>query len=230
MIGVQDAKIIRLGHIYYLTKKGRQFLMNEISSDDHTFNFVKKKPSLDSNIFHRTYAIDCQIELSISTQEKGETILFYHKDVDNSPGNLERKTRISLSPNNQIEPDAIFMLDTIKGRKLYCLEFEYRDSFSKSFAKAKKYIQATNKKSVSKRFNHPKGHRTLFIYHDEKMMTRIMDKLVKEANGLNNWFLFKTYDEVLSPLRLIKSQFNFTQKKNFFEGWRTVNRDVIQLY
>lgn len=230
MIDIQDARMISLGYIYYLTKKGFITLSAIESLPDSIISYPKRKPSLDSNVFHRTYAIDCQIELEMSCQTSGDQILFYEKDIDNSDIKNVRKTRISLSTKSHIEPDAIFMLRTNYGDKLYCFEFEHKDSFQKSMDKIEKYIYATNHKSVSKKYNHPKGHRTLFVYHDEKLMNRIMDKAASLYKDLGTWFLFKSYGEVIPHTTLTKSQFSFQKRKDFMSNWQTINRRACKLY
>ena len=94
------------------------------------------------------------------------------------------------------------MLNTAKGRKLYYLEFEYHDTFQKSLDKIKRYIKVTNLKAVSKKYCHPKGHRTFFVYRDRRLMERVINRLSKETESLGPWFLFKSYDELVSSMNL----------------------------
>jgi len=230
LIKCQDARIVGLGYIYYLTKKGFVLLGSLRDISDQKESYPKRKPAMDSNVFHRTYAIDCQIELFCNCEEWGVEILFYEKDIDNSIRKNERKTRIRLSDFEHIEPDGVFKLSTPKGEKLFCLEFEHKDSMKKSMAKVSNYIKATNQKLVSAKYNHDRGHRTLFIYHDQKMKDRVMDRVVKEYGDVGSWFLFKSYDEVVPQISLEKSRYEISKRKNFLARWATTNREIVDLY
>ena len=230
LITYQDASLAGLGHIYYLTKKGASLISGIDSRIVDSVFYLRKKPTLDSNIFHRTYSIDCQIELKLSCQKNNDEILFYEKDVDNSYKNLERKTRISLSPSEHLEPDAVFKLNTAQGVKLYCLEFEYQNSIKKSLSKIMYYIKATNMKAVSKKYNHEKGHRTLFVYYDASLLSSIKNQLLKQEITLGSWFLFKSFNDVQPTYSKENSAFIFSKEKDFINDWVTLENRVLKLY
>ena len=128
-IGVMDATNYGIGHVYYLKKKGANFIATEQKISLGEINFCSNKPKLSSQtLHHRTGAIDCQIELYATCAKNDVKVIFYDRDIEGfsaSEGHdsLARKTRIPILNGKYIEPDAIFMLDTSKGKKLYCLEF-----------------------------------------------------------------------------------------------------------
>ncbi|GEM_PF-3495838 len=234
-IGVMDATNYGIGHVYYLQKKGALFLSKELKMDIQLINFCQNTPKLTAQtLFHRTGAIDCQIELYLACQENEAKIIFYDRDIEvlGSVRGLEklvRKTRIPVLDNRHIEPDAIFLLDTPKGQKLFCLEFENEDYTKKSYQKVESHVHALNLKSPSKKYKHDKAHRTLFIYKNPATMKSIMDKVNENISGIGNWFLFKTYEEVFSS-----DSKNSTQEKNtersFMVGWRSANGENTSLY
>jgi len=84
-----------------------------------------------------------------------------------------------------------FMLQASKGNKLFCLEYERKDYTKKSFEKAIRHVRALNQKIVSKRYDHPKAHRVLFIYHNIATMAAVMDKVKEEVVDIENWFLLQ---------------------------------------
>ena len=109
-------------------------------------------------------------------------------------GVLKRKTRVELPNSTFIEPDAIFMLDTKKGRKLFCLELEHKDYTKKSIAKVNRHILALNSKSISKKYGHDKGHRSLFVYINNKTKISVDNALTKNFN-LSRWLISISFEE-----------------------------------
>ena len=98
-IGVLDAINYGIGHIYYLTKKGAIFLDRTNQIEFTEIHFCIKKPHLSvQTIFHRTHAINCQIELNTTCIEENVSILFYERETEalgniKRDNNLIRKTR-----------------------------------------------------------------------------------------------------------------------------------------
>ncbi len=233
-IGAIDAVRYGLGHIYYLTKKGADWVSKQQDLELHQINFCINKSGLSlQSLFHRTYAIDCQIELYQSCTT--ENIIFYDRDIETlgdvkRNNNLARKTRIPLSGKKQLEPDAIFMLDTHKGKKLYCLEYEHKDFTKKSYQKILMHVEALNLKSPSKKYGHDKAHRTLFVYQNPATMEAVMKQLLIDVSGINSWFLFKTFDGVKSDGQFKNSIYELPKKKNFMTGWQLPNGERIVLY
>ncbi len=234
-IGVLDATTFGIGHVYYLQKKGALFLSKELKTDIHKINFCKNTPKLTpQTLFHRTGAIDCQIELYRACAENEAKIIFYDRDIEvlGSVRGLEklvRKTRITILDNRHIEPDAIFLLDTIKGQKLFCLEFENEDYTKKSYQKVEAHVHALNLKSPSNKYKHDKAHKTLFIYKNPATMKSIMDKVNENISGIGSWFLFKTYEEVFSS-ESKNSTIEKNSERNFMVDWRTANGELTSLY
>lgn len=235
-LGMIDATHYGIGHVYYLNKKGALFLSREKKTELYQINYCKNKPTLSSQtLFHRTASIDCQIELYQTCNQEGINVLFYDRDIEtlgnvNRDNNLIRKTRIPINNGRYLEPDAIFMLDSPKGRKLYCLEYEHKDYTKKSYQKSLNHVLALNMKSPSLKYNHKKAHRTLFIYQNPATMKSVMHQLNKSVSGINNWFLFKSYDEVNSGGYFKKSIFQSFKKKNFFASWQQCNGERTSLY
>jgi len=200
-IGKIDATNYGLGHIYYLTNKGAKNISNHHYKQIAEINYCKTKPSLSpQTIHHRTYAIDVQIEIFEACKIEGIPIIFYDREIDTvgsirRDGCLKRKTRVELPNKTFIEPDAIFMLDTRKGKKLFCLELEHKDYTKKSIAKVKRHILALNSKSVSKKYGHEKAHRCLFVYVDTGTMKGVKCSFGTSCN-IADWIYFIDYKDV----------------------------------
>ena len=235
-IGMMDATHYGIGHIYYLKTKGAAFVAREIKEELSKINYCINPPELSpQTLFHRTGAIDCQIELYSTCTAQDIDIIFYDRDIETlgnikRDNNLVRKTRVPINNRKFLEPDAIFMLDTPKGKKLYCLEYEHKDYTKKSYEKAEKHIRALNMKSPSKKYSHNKGHRTLFIYRNPATMISIMKQLNENVPNIGSWFLFKSYDDVVSKGQFKSSVFKTDERKNFFDGWQQTGGLEVSIY
>lgn len=233
-IGLLDARNYNLGHIYYLKEKGARVISEHLQTQLETINYVRSEPSLSpQTLYHRTYAIDCQIELYTTCKRYEIDIDFYDRDIETLGSikknkNLERKTRVE-SQNGYLEPDAIFRIDTSNGKKLYTLELENNDYTKKSFQKIKNHISVFPLRSISKKYEHDKAWRNLFVYVDSSTMKSVMEKSTK-IDGIKNWFLFKSYDEIKTEVSLSKGKFSIGKEKDYFTDWKNANGDIVNLY
>ncbi len=236
LIGVLNAVPYGLGHIYYLRLKGAKIIAEHLKTDLEELHYVNSTPTLSpQTLFHRTYAIDSQIECYDSCQRDQIDVLFYYREIEavgslKKDGMLKRKTRVPIKGKRYIEPDGIFMLDTPKGKKLYCLEFEHKDYTKKSYEKVERHVEALNMKSPSEIYGHDKAHRTLFIYKNPATMEAVMKKMRENIQGIGKWFLFKTYDEVATEVRFENPTFLMGEPKLFFDGWRDCTGETGKIF
>lgn len=233
-IGVMDARNYNLGHIYYLKEKGARVIAEHLQTKIETLNFVKSEPSLSpQTLYHRSYAIDCQIEMTLTCKKYEVEIDFYDREIETLGSikknkNLERKTRVPIN-DGFLEPDAIFRINTSKGKKLYTLELENKDYTKKSFQKILNHIQAFSTKSVSKKYKHEKAWRNLFIYVNSSTMKSIIEKASK-IDGIKNWFLFKSFEEVKTETALTKGKFSIGKETDFFTNWKNASNESVDLF
>ena len=235
-IGLLDATYYSLGHIYYLTKKGAHYLRNILDFCLDDLHYCVKKPILSTQtLFHRTNAINCQIELFLTCNFENFSVEFYEREIEalgsiRGATKLARKTRLTVSKDCVLEPDAIFMLNTEVGQKLFCLEYEHKDTTKKSIAKAKKHVMALNARTPSEKYSHSKAHRVLFVYYNPSIMISVMNYLNQNIKGLESWFLFKNYRDVISVDSFKKSKYCLERKKSFLESWQQCNGERVSLY
>lgn len=235
-IGLLNAVNYGIGHIYYLKKKGALFVAKENNLTIDQIKYCISTPELSlQTLYHRTHAIDCQIELDLSCINKAVELLFYDREIESLGNirrdkNLSRRTRVLLKNNEILEPDAIFMLKTQFGNKLYCLEYEHKDYTQKSYSKLLKHLRALNEKVVSSKYGHTKGHRTLFIYNNRATLEAVMSKAKIEIKNIESWFLFKSFEEVKFEGGFNNSIFECTAFNCFFENWRTAENEITSLF
>ncbi len=226
-----DARNYGLGHIYYLKKKGATIITEHLRLNLEEINYVTSDPTLTSQtLYHRHYAIDCQIELDIWSKRTDVLVDFYHREIESikGKGKLKRKTRLTLF-NEILEPDAIFRIDTIKGSKLYTFELENKTYKAKSIKKINKHIKFISEKIASKKYEHSKGNRTLFVYTDYAIMKNVMQE-VQKIGDTKSWLLFKHLDDVVPEVNVKAGKFNLVQEKNYFDNWLTASNEVVSMY
>ena len=216
LIGVLNARKFGLGYVYYLRKPGADILADHSMESNSNIKYCKSTPTLTSQtLYHRTYAIDFQIELDIQAQFLGYEVGEYLREIERS-GRLERATRFS-GKNCFIEPDALFKLHTEKGTKLFCFELENRSYTKKSLEKISNHIDALNMKSASTKMNHSKAYRILMVYINPSTMYSVMDKL-SQMKETKNWILFKSFEDVVTGVKRDRNVFIIGKYKTKVEN------------
>ena len=61
-------------------------------------------------------------------------------------------------------------------------------------------------------------------------MCAVMKELDQSIKGITNWFLFKTYTDVLSEDGFKNSKYSLIKKKNFFASWQQCNGEKTNLF
>lgn len=235
-IGVIDASNFGIGHIYYLKRKGASFLSRELEENIDDIKYCKTQPELSPhNLQHRTDSISIQIELDLFCLKSNEEVLFYDRDIESlgnvrRSNNLTRKTRLHLSNNVLLEPDAIFMLNTNEGKKLFCLEYEHKDYTKKSIQKLYKHINALNEKAPSKKYGHDKAHRVLMVYKKTGTMKSVMTHLNEHVTALGNWILFKSLENLVPAYAFNSGKFNLSSELSIHENWSNAEGELISMF
>jgi len=189
-------------NIYYITEEGAKELVRlspEIQYESLKIPSKKNYSWGSTYYWHSKYEIDCYIECYLSSMEQGIRILDYDLEIErNAEGGRSKLTSIAIG-NARLDPDAIFMIETVKGNKLYAFELERRDNRThyQLDEKVWKHVEALNSKAISPYYNHLKGHRILFVCEQENTRDYIIDFLKDHVENSLNWFLFKTLDEVV---------------------------------
>lgn len=224
--------------VYYIKyDKAAQIIAEHLDLGLKEIKYPKSKPTLSYDSYrHRKMAIDCQIELYSYCQEEGIGIEFYDRDIDRTgnvrkDNNLTKRTSVTLPDGRNLEPDANFLLDTQIGKKLYCLEYERRDNRTKSdlIEKFDKHLRALNAGLISKKYGHPKAHRVLFVFEHPNVMEWAMEEASK-IGQLDNWFLFKTYADVVNEVRREGNNYVFETTQHYFHNWRNSRGELVSIF
>ena len=217
-------RIITIPAKHFLTKYGKDFLVDTFDWNESQVKYLKKNPEKDTqDSKHRTTTIDCHIELNLCCQRDGVELLFcdaYFDMVGNNRmnRNLKSKTAILWNEKESIKADLVFILLTSKQKELYFLEIENGNDTKKAVEKCVNHGKAILLGSANKKYEFKSGYRTLWIFENKSTMTNTIKRLNENPffKNLSEYFLFKTTDSIAS--------------ENFFSNWQNVKAQKRKLF
>ncbi len=205
----------RLEDVYYLTKWGVRFLIENLNYEKDKIRYPIGTSSLFfRDYFHRIYTVDFHIEYSLWAKRNEYNILFFYTYFDKVGANrskhkkrLEALTKIELNNGEDyIIADAISMFETPERKYLFSLEVYNGKDTKRIINQLKKHIIALSEGKPSLQYNFKRGSRVIAVFELENTMKAVLDRINKEEDfeEFEDYFLFKTIDDV---------------KKDFFNHW-----------
>lgn len=218
-------KIGRLESIHFLTKKGKQLLIEELGFDPEDIRLPTNSNSLFyQDYFHRKYTIDCHITVNNWAKKNGIEVLFFDRYFDKVGNNrinknMRAKTRISLKDKHYLIADGIFMiLLPDAAQELYCLEMYDGKDTLRTLKQLKKHVEAIEVGSVSEQYGLPYAHRVLCIFEQEGLQKAVIKRTnqEREFTHVKEFFLTKTLQNVLD--------------QPFDKGWVNLLGEEVEMY
>lgn len=214
----------KLESFYYLTKYGRNFLINEL---EYAENQIKAPSGYNSislkDYFHRKFTIDFHIYLKRWIDDNGGKILFLDYYFDKSGNNRSRDkskhvtalNRIELDSNNSFIPDINTMLELEDNKHLLLFEQHNGKDSKRLFEQLRVHMMAISKNVVSDKYhfqNNP--HRVAVVCEFESVKKSVIKRLQKGKNieYYNNLFLFKTNAEL---------------EEDFYNNWTLISDEQV---
>lgn len=157
--------------------------------------------------YHRTNAIDFQIELFLYTIKKWWKVTVYDKYYDHiwnpKKGSLKAKTKITFYDGTYFIPDAIIMLNMGYKMKLYAFELYNGIQTKRVLQQLQKHKISLQQGLLSITLNQKIGSKVLIVFDSKVAMDAVINRMSKDNSFSNfkNLFLFSTID-------LLKSDFN----------------------
>ena len=201
---------------FYLTRKGKERLMNLYNLDEAGIKFPIGTIVTDTqDKKHRTATIDIQIELDFACEKREIEILLCDRYFDTTGNNridknLASKTAIIYEGKKTLKADIVFLLLIKKQKELYLLELENGKDTKKAVEKCINHGKAILKGSANEKYNIKKGYRTLWVFEHESILVATLERLQQNSffDRMNEFFLFKSLEQI--------------KDSDFFEGWRNV--------
>jgi hypothetical protein len=213
-------KVGKLNDIYFLTRKGVVFLIENDKNGEfteHKIKYPKNTSSLFYNdYFHRINTIDFLIRFNDFITINNYKILlcdtYFDKVSDKTKKQiLKAKTQIKLinaSDTKSIIPDCNIIYIAKKQRHLFLLEIANGKNTKRILNQIKLHILALNEGAPSRKYNLEKANRLVMVFEYESIMG-ITIKHLHKITKYDNYLIFKTVDRI-------------KQKNNFNDGWLTV--------
>ncbi|WP_045113463.1 hypothetical protein [Microscilla marina] len=218
-------KIGRLESIHFLTKKGKQLLIEELGYSPEDIRLPTNNNSLFyQDYFHRKYTIDCHIRASNWAKESGIEVLFFDRYFDKVGNNridknMRAKTKINLKNKQYLIADGVLMILLPDGaQELYCLEMYDGKDTLRTLKQLKKHVEAIEIGSVSEQYGLPYAHRVLCVFEHEGLQKAVIKRANQESEFTNvkEFFLTKTLQSVL--------------EQPFDKGWVNLLGEEVGVY
>lgn len=209
----------KIESFYYLTKYGKQFLIDELG---YLYTQIKIHKGLSpiklKDYYHRRFSIDFHINLNLWLSSNKGNIAFLDYYFDKSGNNrstdqsqyVTALNRIQIDKNNSFIPDINTMFSVNEKKYLYLFEQHDGKDTKRLFEQLQPHIIAISKNSVQKKYKLKSSHRVVVVCEFENVKNSILQRLQK-VNGIehyNNFFIFKTNEEL---------------KEDFFNNWTLIN-------
>lgn len=218
LIGYLEGDGNQKEYFYYLTKRGEDFIINNLDIPSHKIKRpVGRNSQLKLDHTHRFHFINCMIDLynAMDANEFEMELCDYYYEYEGRAS----KAKVKLK-RGDIVPDCIFAMTKAKDQKLYrymyCLEYERKPQIKEIKAKLDLYLQAFKEKQPMTKYNYPNMMRVLYVFDTEKKMQSVIQRIKEDPrfNGAAAYFLFKYAEQTV----------------DFFNGWTTFDDKVVRMF
>jgi len=192
--------------IYYLTKYGRAFLIENLSYHRDEIKYVNKETDLFQRDYeHRKSTVDFAIKLKQWVEEKDGEIRFcnyYFDKIGNNHAKSKSKhlyavNRLELEDNSFI-PDIITMFSIDKREYLFLFEQHNGSSTNRLVKQLQMHLQSITKNLYENQFGFQRSPRIVVVCEKESVKYNAMKRLKedKQFDNFHNFFIFKSNDEM----------------------------------
>jgi len=234
LIGKKDFKpdptYGRVESMYYLTKYGKNYLVNNLNYKSSEVKYINKDVDLfQKDYFHRKSTVDFCIRLKQWIEYKDGDMLFFYYYFDKLGNNRAKdKTkhvyalnRLELRSGDTFIPDMMTMF-TIDDREYLFLFEQHNDkSTTRIIKELVPYLQAISEGLFENQFGFPRSPRMAIVCKYESVKNNTIKRLKqdKRFDKFHNFFIFKSNSELENDFNqnwsLIDGQrVSFIQPKN----------------
>jgi len=209
----------KLESFYYLTKYGKEFLIDELEYSESKIKAPKGlSPIKLKDYQHRKFTIDFHIYFNrwLKANNGGINFLNYYFDKSGNNRIGDKKqfvsalNKIHIDTSNSFIPDINTIFSINNKEYLYLFEQHNGKDTKRLFEQLYIHIVAISKGVVSKRYNFEKSHRVIVVCEFKSVKDSIIQRLQK-IDGIehyNNFFIFKTNEEL---------------QQDFFYNWTLIS-------
>lgn len=193
--------------VYYLTKYGKSYLINNLNYKSNGIKYVKKEVKLFLNdYFHRKQTVDFYIGMKQWLESKDGDVTFCHYYFDKVGNNrVKDKTkhvyalnRLKLQNDDSFIPDIITMF-RVNGREyLFLFEQHNGSSTNRLVKQLQQHLQAISEDLFENQFGFKRSPRIVVVCENESVKYNTMQRLRqdKQFDNFHNFFIFKSNNEL----------------------------------
>jgi hypothetical protein len=175
-------------HVYFLTKKGAEFLAEEQRTEPQAFEYVKKKTGLSPfTAPHLFLTVDFHIALLKFLGKEKNDLQFFHSYYMYEHGKkAEAKTNVVLS-KGRIVPDALFCLRAPKRPYFFALEVCRSADSKRIESQAASYITGMKEGAFRGKYRTEYEPRVLLLFEDKQQMLSMMQRMKNTPAFAGAW-------------------------------------------
>jgi len=197
----------KLESFYYLTKYGKNFLMDELDYREFQIKVPRGlSPIYLKDYLHRKFTIDFHINLRMWLKSNNGDVGFFNYYFDKSGNNrsddkskyVTALNKVIIDKNTSFIPDVNTMFSVCEKEYLYLFEQHNGTDAKRLFEQLYVHINAIANRSVSKKYGIKKAHRVVVVCEHESVKNSVIQRLQKESGIKHyyNFFIFKTNAEL----------------------------------
>jgi len=197
----------KLESFYYLSKYGKQFLINELGYSAEQIKAPRSiAPVKLKDYHHRKFTIDFHIYLNQWLKSNNGNIIFLNYYFDKSGNNRTGEKNKSVTALNRIYidkshsyiPDVNTKFSIDNKEYLYLFEQHNGEDAKRLFKQLYVHVIAISKSVVQKKYKFQKSYRVVVICEFESVKASVIKRLQKLDNieHYNDFFIFKTNEEL----------------------------------
>lgn len=210
-------KLGRLQNIYYVKPKGKNFLLQHLNYSESKIKMpIWTSSMFFRDYFHRTNAIDFQIELYLYVLKRWGNILLYDTYYDYygsaKKHTIKAKTKLLFEDGTFFIPDAICKIKLDNQIKIYSFEIYNWFNTKRVISQLHKHIQSLHEWLPSIILNEKIGSKVLLLFDTKVHMDAVINRVIWDNTFLNfrKLFLFNYIDSIKSDF---DSWYYFDQEK-----------------
>jgi len=223
-------KVGKLENIHYLTRYGKQALMNHLGLLPSEIKTpIGTSTLFYQDYFHRKNTIDCEIAMNLWAESRPYleapfcTRYFDTEGNNRRSKNLRSKNKFALKGKARfLIPDMVFQIrdNRSKQESLFVLEMYNGHNAMRTTEQLKKHVEAIELGSISDAFGVNYSHQVLVVCEHQVLQEAVIGRIKENSifTNVKDYFLFKTFTEVKS------------QPTRFGENWLNLKGEMVSLF
>lgn len=200
--GLQIGKI---PFVFYLTKYGVDFLLENSDIEFENINFPKGTATFFYNdYFHRIACVDFQIGFRKWIESKDIEIEFYYNYYDKIGSNRKTnsrsivKTKIEINSTDFYIPDSVFKFGSGRKKLVYLFEQSNGKNTKKIFNQIDKHALGIARQTPMRKYKTGTDCRVILVFEYDSTKQAVMKRIADDPvyDSFKYHFLFKTENEV----------------------------------